>query len=132
MEGPFVVTDSHCRGLECGAATSARSRRISQDPRQIAKGDRSVPRSARFAGPESTDARGLDSAESNTVSLGSLPALGESKMSPMLWAGIVVFVVGLFMLIAGIGPLWLPIVVVLAGIAVIVLGRFKFGSRRTA
>ena len=53
-------------------------------------------------------------------------------MTPVLWAGIVVFVVGAFMLVAGIGPLWLPIVVVLAGIAVIVLGRFKFRSKQTA
>ncbi len=53
-------------------------------------------------------------------------------MTPMLWAGIVVLVVGLFMLIAGIGPLWLPIVVVLAGIAVIAAGKLKFGTKRTA
>jgi hypothetical protein len=46
-------------------------------------------------------------------------------MSPLLWLGIVVLLIGLFMLVAGIGPLWLPIAVILAGVALGVLGKLR-------
>ena len=51
-------------------------------------------------------------------------------MNPILWLGMAVLVVGLFMLVAGIGPLWLPIVVVLAGVAIAVLGKVRPGLLR--
>ena len=36
-------------------------------------------------------------------------------MARLFWPAVVVAVIGLFMLVAGIGPLWLPIVVLLVG-----------------
>ena len=41
----------------------------------------------------------------------------------MFWPAIVVLVVGLFMLVAGIGPLWLPVLVVLLGAVGAVMSR---------
>jgi hypothetical protein len=49
-------------------------------------------------------------------------------MDRMFWPALAVLLIGLFMLIAGIGPLWLPIVVVLAGGAAVV--RSKTDRRR--
>ncbi len=43
----------------------------------------------------------------------------------LFWVSVVVFVIGIFMLIAGIGPLWLPILVVLVGIAGGLIAKFK-------
>ena len=44
-------------------------------------------------------------------------------MSRNFWIAVAVTVIGLFMLVAGIGPLLLPIVVTLVGIALIVMSR---------
>ena len=41
----------------------------------------------------------------------------------MFWPAIVVLVIGLFMLVAGIGPLFLPILVVLVGAVAAVMSR---------
>jgi hypothetical protein len=46
-------------------------------------------------------------------------------VSQKYWPPLVVLVVGLFMLVAGIGPLLLPVVVVLLGI-----GLFVMANRR--
>jgi len=47
----------------------------------------------------------------------------------MFWPAIVVLVVGLFMLVAGIGPLWLPILVVLLGVGAAIIGAIAFQRR---
>ncbi|MGO9876810.1 MAG: hypothetical protein ACLPVY_23795 [Acidimicrobiia bacterium] len=44
-------------------------------------------------------------------------------MTRMFWPAVAVAVLGLFMLIAGIGPLWLPIVVLLAGVVAAVRSK---------
>lgn len=44
-------------------------------------------------------------------------------MAQMFLPAVVVAVIGLFMLIAGIGPLWLPIVVLIVGIGAAVAIR---------
>ncbi|MGH2634015.1 MAG: hypothetical protein ACRDG3_11440 [Tepidiformaceae bacterium] len=47
-------------------------------------------------------------------------------MTRIFWGvAAVVVVVGLFMLVAGIGPLWLPIVVIAVGILVAVAGKVR-------
>jgi hypothetical protein len=48
----------------------------------------------------------------------------------MFWPAIVVLVVGLFMLVAGIGPLWLPILVVLLGAVGAVMSRRSLRQER--
>ena len=56
---------------------------------------------------------------------------GESAVSGrMFWPAIVVLVVGLFMLVAGIGPLWLPILVVLLGVVGAVMSRRSLRQER--
>jgi len=50
-------------------------------------------------------------------------------MTRMLWITVAVAVVGLFMLIAGIGPLWLPIVVIAAGLAIAVQSKLRPGDK---
>jgi hypothetical protein len=47
----------------------------------------------------------------------------ETSHVPGVWPAVVVAAVGLFMLIAGIGPLWLPILVLLLGLGVAVAAR---------
>lgn len=44
-------------------------------------------------------------------------------MTRTFWPAVAVAVIGLFMLIAGIGPLWLPIIVLLLGVVVAVRSR---------
>ena len=48
-------------------------------------------------------------------------------MSQWFWPAVAVAIVGLFMLVAGIGPLWLPIVVLLLGVvaAVVIKTRVR-------
>jgi hypothetical protein len=46
-------------------------------------------------------------------------------MNPVIWVGVALFVIGLFMLIAGVGPLWLPVAVILVAITVGVLGKTR-------
>lgn len=56
----------------------------------------------------------------------------ESEVSGrMFWPSIVVLVVGLFMLVAGIGPLWLPILVVLLGAVGAVMSRRTLRQERS-
>jgi hypothetical protein len=43
----------------------------------------------------------------------------------MFWPAVAVAVIGLFMLVAGIGPLFLPILVLLLGIGVAVASKMK-------
>jgi hypothetical protein len=45
------------------------------------------------------------------------------SLSPRFWVALVVLLIGAFMLVAGIGPLWLPIVIVLIGVVGLVLDR---------
>jgi membrane protein implicated in regulation of membrane protease activity len=44
-------------------------------------------------------------------------------MRSIFWVGVGVLVVGLFMLVAGIGPLWLPIAVIVVGVVVALVSR---------
>jgi len=44
-------------------------------------------------------------------------------MEQMFWPAVAVAVIGLFMLVAGIGPLLLPILVILVGAVVAVLSK---------
>ena len=47
-------------------------------------------------------------------------------MTLVFWLGVAVIVIGLFMLVAGIGPyIWIPIAVILVGIGVAVLGKVR-------
>ena len=46
-------------------------------------------------------------------------------MRGTLWPAVAVFVIGAFMLVAGIGPLFLPILVILVGIALFVVTNRK-------
>jgi hypothetical protein len=48
---------------------------------------------------------------------------GRVVTGRMFWPAIVVLVIGLFMLVAGIGPLFLPILVVLVGAVAAVMSR---------
>jgi cell division protein FtsW (lipid II flippase) len=48
----------------------------------------------------------------------------------MFWPAVVVLVIGLFMLVAGIGPLWLPILIVLVGAAATVMSRRSLRQER--
>ncbi len=59
--------------------------------------------------------------------------LNRSTMpSRAYWAAVaIVLVVGIFMLIAGIGPLGLPIAVILVGIAAALLGKTVLSTRLT-
>lgn len=51
---------------------------------------------------------------------------GEGQvMTQWFWPAVAVAIVGLFMLVAGIGPLWLPIVVLLSGVAAAVVVRTR-------
>jgi hypothetical protein len=50
-------------------------------------------------------------------------------MAKWFWPAVAVAVVGLFMLVAGIGPLLLPVVVLLAGIAAAIV--IKTQARRS-
>jgi UPF0716 family protein affecting phage T7 exclusion len=52
-----------------------------------------------------------------------------SVMARLFWPAVVVAVIGLFMLVAGIGPLWLPVVVLLIGAVGAVVIRNQ--ARRT-
>jgi hypothetical protein len=47
---------------------------------------------------------------------GVRPPGGQGLMAQLFWPAVVVAILGLFMLVAGIGPLWLPIVVLLVGV----------------
>jgi hypothetical protein len=53
---------------------------------------------------------------------------GEEAMARMFWPAVAVAVIGLFMLVAGIGPLWLPVLVLLVGVVVAV--RSKTSQRQ--
>lgn len=46
-------------------------------------------------------------------------------MTRIFWPAVAVAVIGLFMLVAGIGPLWLPIVVTLLGVVVAVVSKTR-------
>ncbi len=47
-------------------------------------------------------------------------------MTRIFWVvAAAVIVVGLFMLVAGIGPLWLPIVIIAVGVVVAVAGKVR-------
>jgi len=48
---------------------------------------------------------------------------GDKVMAQLFWPAVAVAVIGLFMLIAGIGPLLLPILVLLVGVVVAVLSK---------
>jgi hypothetical protein len=48
---------------------------------------------------------------------------GRVVTGRMFWPAIVVLVIGLFMLVAGIGPLWLPILIVPVGAVAAVMSR---------
>ena len=52
--------------------------------------------------------------------------------SRTFWAAVAVLVVGLFMLVAGIGPLWLPILVILAGAVGAVASKRSPGQHTTS
>lgn len=57
------------------------------------------------------------------TSLPSRSSGGSAVTGRMFWPAIAVLVIGLFMLVAGIGPLWLPILVVLLGAVAAVMSR---------
>jgi membrane protein implicated in regulation of membrane protease activity len=48
----------------------------------------------------------------------------------MFWPAIVVLVIGVFMLVAGIGPLWLPILIVLVGAVAAVMSKRSLRQER--
>ena len=48
---------------------------------------------------------------------------GDVSLTRMFWPAVAVGVIGLFMLVAGIGPLFLPIVVLLLGVGVAVASK---------
>jgi uncharacterized membrane-anchored protein len=49
-----------------------------------------------------------------------------NAMTMIMWLGVAILLVGLFMLVAGIGQyLWMPIAVILVGVAVAVVGRTR-------
>jgi hypothetical protein len=60
----------------------------------------------------------------------SLASKGRVVTGRMFWPAVVVLVIGLFMLVAGIGPLWLPILIVLVGAAATVMSRRSLRQER--
>ena len=53
-------------------------------------------------------------------------------MAQLFWPAVVVAIIGLFMLVAGIGPLLVPIVVLLFGVVAAVLARRERVRRSSA